>query len=74
MARQTDINEKMRAILVDWYNRDPSFSGFHFCRLIEVHKMFKLLPETYFLAVSIIDKYLEQVTVARNHLQLVGSL
>lgn len=35
MANQVDVNEKMRAILVDW--------------LVEVHRMFKLLPETLFL-------------------------
>jgi cyclin B len=32
MKNQTDINEKMRGILVDW--------------LVEVHLKFKLLPET----------------------------
>jgi len=41
---QVDVNEKMRAILVDW--------------LVEVHRMFKLLPETLFLSVSLIDRYL----------------
>jgi hypothetical protein len=44
MEKQNDINEKMRAILVDW--------------LIEVHLKFKLLPETLFLTVNIIDRYL----------------
>ena len=41
MKIQTDVNEKMRAILVDW--------------LVEVHSKFKLLPETIFLTVNIID-------------------
>ena len=45
MKNQTDINEKMRAILIDW--------------LIEVHLKFKLLPETLFLTVNLIDRYLE---------------
>jgi len=44
MAMQTDINQKMRRILVDW--------------LIKVHQKFKLLPETLFLTVNIIDRYL----------------
>ncbi len=44
---QNDINEKMRAILIDW--------------LIEVHLKFKLLPETLFLTVNLIDRYLEKV-------------
>jgi hypothetical protein len=58
MASQSDINEKMRAILVDW--------------LVEVHRMFKLLPETLFLCVSIIDRYLSMKQVNRDMLQLVG--
>ena len=47
MQRQDDINEKMRAILIDW--------------IIEVHLKFKLLPETLFLTVNLIDRYLERV-------------
>jgi hypothetical protein len=58
MTKQLDINEKMRAILVDW--------------IIEVHLKFKLLPETLFLTISLIDRYLERVQVKRNYLQLVG--
>ncbi|KIZ05736.1 Cyclin-B2-1 [Monoraphidium neglectum] len=58
MARQADINEKMRAILVDW--------------LVEVHLKFKLMPETLFLTVSLIDRYLAVAQVARKNLQLVG--
>jgi len=54
MARQVDINEKMRAILVDW--------------IIEVHLKFKLLPETLFLTISLIDRYLERVQIKRNNL------
>lgn len=58
MKQQTDINEKMRAILVDW--------------LIEVHLKFKLLPETLFLTVNLIDRFLEIEVVMRQKLQLVG--
>ena len=57
-SKQTDINEKMRAILVDW--------------LIEVHYKFKLMPETLFLTVNLIDRYLEKCDVIRTKLQLVG--
>lgn len=57
-TKQTDINEKMRAILVDW--------------LIEVHYKFKLLPETLFLTVNLIDRFLERNDVVRTKLQLVG--
>jgi cyclin B len=58
MNTQTDINEKMRAILVDW--------------IIEVHLKFKLLPETLFLTVSLIDRFLEKSVIMRTKLQLVG--
>ena len=58
MAQQRDINEKMRAILMDW--------------LIDVHMRFKLLDETLFLAVNLIDRYLEKVQIVRQKLQLVG--
>jgi hypothetical protein len=58
MKLQTDINEKMRSILIDW--------------LVEVHLKFKLLPETMFLTVNIIDRYLGKKNIMRNKLQLVG--
>ncbi|KAH3760624.1 G2/mitotic-specific cyclin-B2 [Pelomyxa schiedti] len=52
------LNEKMREILVDW--------------MAEVCIKFKLLSETFFLAVYIVDKYLGEVMVSRTELQLVG--
>lgn len=55
---QTDISDKMRAVLVDW--------------LIEVHLKFKLLPETLFLTVNLIDRYLEKHSISRKRLQLLG--
>ncbi|GMH52116.1 hypothetical protein TL16_g01159, partial [Triparma laevis f. inornata] len=58
MDMQADINSKMRAILIDW--------------LIEVHMKFKLVPETLYLCVNIIDRYCETKTVPRAKLQLVG--
>ena len=48
----------MRGILVDW--------------VIEVHLRFKLLPETLFLTVNLIDRYCEQQQVHRTRLQLVA--
>jgi cyclin B len=49
----------MRAILVDW--------------LIDVHLKFKLLNETLFLTVNILDRYLSIATnLSRSKLQLVG--
>jgi hypothetical protein len=58
LRNQLDINEKMRAILVDW--------------MTEVHLKFKLNPETLFLTVNLLDRYLEKSIVTRNKLQLVG--
>jgi len=58
MGKQADITEKMRAILVDW--------------LVDVHLKFRLLPETLFLCVDILDRFLEQKVVSRSKLQLVG--
>lgn len=58
MERQPHINEKMRAILIDW--------------LIEVHQKFRCVPETLFLTVNLIDRFLELETVERSKLQLLG--
>ncbi|RMJ21357.1 g2 mitotic-specific [Aspergillus sp. HF37] len=58
IEHQPDLEWKMRGILVDW--------------LIEVHTRFRLLPETLFLAVNIIDRFLSAEVVALDRLQLVG--
>lgn len=58
MSKQVDINEKMRGILVDW--------------IIEVHLRFKLLPETLFLTINLIDRYLVKTQILRTRLQLVA--
>jgi G2/mitotic-specific cyclin 2 len=58
MEHQEDLEWKMRGILIDW--------------LIEVHTRFHLLPETLFLAVNIIDRFLSTKVVQLDRLQLVG--
>lgn len=58
MDHQDDLQWKMRGILVDW--------------LIEVHTRFRLLPETLFLAVNIVDRFLSSKVVMLDKLQLVG--
>ncbi len=58
MKHQEDLEWKMRGILVDW--------------LIEVHTRFHLLPETLFLAVNILDRFLSNKVVQLDRLQLVG--
>lgn len=58
MDNQNELEWKMRGILVDW--------------LLEVHTRFRLLPETLFLAVNIIDRFLPTKIVQLDRLQLVG--
>ncbi|KAM4810067.1 G2/mitotic-specific cyclin-B1 [Rhinophrynus dorsalis] len=53
-----DINGNMRAILVDW--------------LVQVHMRFKLLQETMFMTVSILDRFLQENPVPKKLLQLAG--
>lgn len=58
MSKQTDITPKMRTILVNW--------------LVEVHRKFKNKQETLFLAINLLDRFLEKKAVSRSKLQLVG--
>ena len=58
MSKRSDINSKMRSILLDW--------------LVEVHLKYKLLPETLYITTNIIDRYLSKKDIKRTKLQLVG--
>ena len=58
MEHQEHLEWHLRGVLVDW--------------LIEVHTRFHLLPETLFLAVNIIDRFLSTRVVELDKLQLVG--
>ena len=58
MDSQSEINMKMRGILIDW--------------LVDVHLKFKLTPETLYITVNLIDRYLYNENVQRTKLQLVG--
>ncbi|KAL9101093.1 MAG: hypothetical protein Q9163_003608 [Psora crenata] len=58
MDYQTHIEWELRGVLVDW--------------LVEVHTRFNLLPETIFLAVNIVDRFLSARIVELEKLQLVG--
>lgn len=58
MSLQKDLGWKMRYILADW--------------LIEVHSKFRLLPETLYLTMNIIDRFLSLRVVSVLKLQLVG--
>lgn len=59
MRKQPDINDSMRAILVDW--------------LVEVSEEYKLNGETLCLAINYIDRFLSFMSVVRAKLQLVGT-
>lgn len=59
MRIQHDIHERMRAILIDW--------------LVDVHLKFALRDETLYLAINILDRYLEKKEVSKSKLQLVGT-
>ncbi|XP_028999944.1 G2/mitotic-specific cyclin-B2-like isoform X2 [Betta splendens] len=56
--RGYEITERMRALLVDW--------------LVQVHAMFRLLQETLYLSVAVLDRFLQVQPVPRRKLQLVG--
>ncbi|AOW01731.1 YALI0B15180p [Yarrowia lipolytica CLIB122] len=55
---QKSLSWNTRAVLIDW--------------LVEVHQKFRLLPETLFLAVNIVDRFMSRRVVALNKVQLVG--
>lgn len=55
---QTDINAKMRSILIDW--------------LISVHSQLRLKRDTLFLCANIIDRYISQKIILRSKFQLLG--
>ncbi|KAJ6432341.1 hypothetical protein OIU84_019560 [Salix udensis] len=58
LAIHTDITPQMRGIVINW--------------LIEVHFKFELMPETLYLMVTLLDRYLSQVEIKKSELQLVG--
>ncbi|CAN1240176.1 CYCA1-2 [Linum grandiflorum] len=55
---QKDVNASMRAILVDW--------------LVEVAEEYRLVPDTLYLTVNYIDRYLSGNVINRQKLQLLG--
>ncbi|TGO24117.1 hypothetical protein BPAE_0112g00360 [Botrytis paeoniae] len=59
MDTQAEIQWSMRSVLMDW--------------LIQVHQRFSLLPETLFLCVNYIDRFLSKKVVSLGKLQLVGA-
>lgn len=59
MEYQTEIQWSMRSVLMEW--------------LVQVHGRFTLLPETLFLTVNYVDRFLSAKVVSIGKLQLVGA-
>ncbi|XP_039057911.1 cyclin-A2-2-like [Hibiscus syriacus] len=55
---QRDITPSMRGILIDW--------------LVEVSEEYKLVPDTLYLTVSLIDRFLSHNFIEKQRLQLLG--
>ncbi|KAF1871611.1 hypothetical protein Lal_00020405 [Lupinus albus] len=55
---QKDIDASMRAVLIDW--------------LVEVSEEYRLVPDTLFLTVNYMDRYLSSHSINRKQLQLLG--
>ncbi|RDX87209.1 Cyclin-A1-1, partial [Mucuna pruriens] len=55
---QKDLNPSMRAMLIDW--------------LVEVAEVYRLVPDTLYLTVNYIDRYLSGNVMNRQRLQLLG--
>jgi len=53
-----DINENMRAMLIDW--------------LVDVHNKFQYHHQTLAMTVNMIDRYISKVPITKLKLQLIG--
>jgi G2/mitotic-specific cyclin 3/4 len=59
MVNQRELDWNMRKVLIDW--------------IVQVHATFRLLPETLYLTVNIIDRFLTVRNVPLFKFQLVGA-
>lgn len=59
MNSQPELKWSYRSTLIDW--------------IVQVHSRFQLLPETLYLTINIIDRFLSRKTVTLNRFQLVGA-
>ncbi|VEL19800.1 unnamed protein product [Protopolystoma xenopodis] len=60
MQKCKDITPRMRYILVNW--------------IVQVHQNYKMQPETLYLAIALMDRYLQNagVSISKDKFQLVG--
>nr|KYP39558.1 Cyclin-A2-2 [Cajanus cajan] len=63
---QHDINPNMRGILVDWLVEVSFLYPF------QVSEEYKLVPDTLYLTVNLIDRYLSTRFIQKQRLQLLG--
>ncbi|KAL3230166.1 G2/mitotic-specific cyclin-4 [Nakaseomyces bracarensis] len=59
MAGQPELKWEYRKTVIDW--------------IVQVHERFQLLPETLYLTVNIIDRFLSRKTITLNRFQLVSA-
>ena len=55
---QNEVKDTSRGFLIEW--------------IIDVHRKFRLLPETLYVAVLTIDRYLSKKVIEKKQLHLVG--
>lgn len=60
MDNQDELKWEMRSVLIDW--------------VVQVHSRFNLLPETLFLTINYIDRFLSKRKVSLSRFQLVGAV
>lgn len=60
MDNQDELKWEMRLVLIDW--------------IVQVHQRFNLLPETLFLTVNYVDRFLSRRRVSLSRFQLVGAV
>ncbi|OBA23022.1 A/B/D/E cyclin [Metschnikowia bicuspidata var. bicuspidata NRRL YB-4993] len=60
MDDQDELKWEMRSVLVDW--------------VVQVHQRFNLLPETLYLTINYIDRFLSRRKVSLSRFQLVGAV
>jgi len=58
LSVQKEMTPRMRSVLIDW--------------LINVHHQFRLLPETLYLGISIMDRFFQKEVISKDKIQLVG--
>ena len=58
MKMQTEVNSLIRTILIGW--------------LLDIHLKFKLVPNTLFLTINILDRFLSYLEIDKKHIQLIG--